>query len=326
MSRLRDFGDIETIRQAMVAGQRQTTKRKEIDMETQEETMPHIIYGYRCKTGKRTDQWKIGCTLQQQEKARHWSHKKGRSGCRLFDNYLRKRFREGYSFDDVFVYFQLHESVCTRREAERLEDIYTDRYFALAPNGFCLHSGRYGGRHSEESKRLVSENLIGRTKETHEYLRRQSEKVRSYNKENCEGLRRLSEKMKGNKNSCKQNWLEEAIKRFEKKREENKLRSLVKKAKSKKTTRMSNTKLVELIVINANKGLTEREVVREMNRMGRKVSRAGTPLLRACRINARTGKDMPTKELARIVRGKDKNKTFFMAKHEFTAWMIPDAK
>ena len=119
---------------------------------------PHIIYGYRSKLNGK---WKIGCTLQRQERKRHSMHMHGKSGCRLFDNYWLARKREGMSFDDVFEYFQLRVFVCSRRDAERWEDIYTNRYNAIKPHGFCLDSGNYCGSRSEETKRLQSIAITG---------------------------------------------------------------------------------------------------------------------------------------------------------------------
>ena len=113
----------------------------------------HVIYGYRSRLDGR---WKVGCTLQSESKDRHRRHLKAKSGCRLFDNYLRKRFKEGKIFNDVFEYFQLRVFVCSRRDAERWEDIYTARYNALKPNGFNLQSGMYWGRNSGEAKRNKS--------------------------------------------------------------------------------------------------------------------------------------------------------------------------
>ena len=119
----------------------------------------HIIYGYRSKLNGK---WKVGCTLQSQREQRHFVHTRARSKCRLFDNYLKARFKEGKTFDDVFEYFQLRVFVCSRRDAERWEDIYTARYDAIHPNGFGLKSGQYRGRASAETRRLMSVNGKGK--------------------------------------------------------------------------------------------------------------------------------------------------------------------
>lgn len=50
---------------------------------------------------------------------------------------------------------------------------------------------------SENTAKKTSKTLTGRTKETHDYLRRMAEKQRGRTKENCEGIRRQSEKMTG---------------------------------------------------------------------------------------------------------------------------------
>lgn len=128
-------------------------------MTEQEERVTHIIYGYRCKVGKKKGQWKIGCTLQRERIKRHRSHQRGGAGVKRFDRYLEARIREGYSYDDVFEYFQLRVFVCTSREAEIWEDIYTRRYNAIDPHGFCLKSGGYKGAVSEETKEKISKNL-----------------------------------------------------------------------------------------------------------------------------------------------------------------------
>ena len=140
---------------------------------------PHIIYGYRCKVGKRAGQWKIGCTLQRQEKNRHDRHREGNSECPLFDRYLKAREREGYSFDEVFNCFNFRLFSCERREAERWESIYTEWYNAIEPHGFCINSGNYNGsssdthrkrlsdahkgiKHTEEARKKISAALIGK--------------------------------------------------------------------------------------------------------------------------------------------------------------------
>ena len=89
---------------------------------------------------------------------------------------------------------------------------------------------------------------------------------------------------------------------------------------------MSDTKLCEFIVIKSGRPMSEKEVVQVMRRsFGRKVNRAGTPLLRACKISTSTGKYLPDKDKALIVRDKDENgKTVFSARPEVTAWMIPE--
>lgn len=131
---------------------------------------PHIIYGYRCKVGKRAGQWKIGCKGQRQDK-----HRKGNSACPLFDRYWKAREREGYSFDDVFEYFQLRVFVCSRRDAEQWEDIYTQRYNAVEPNGFCINSGNYNGSSSDIHRKRLSKAHKG-IKNTEETRRKISEK------------------------------------------------------------------------------------------------------------------------------------------------------
>lgn len=67
-------------------------------MNKQQERIPHVIYGYCCKVGKRAGQWKIGCAMQRRKEIRHDQHLKGRSGVKLFDRYLKARILEGYSF------------------------------------------------------------------------------------------------------------------------------------------------------------------------------------------------------------------------------------
>lgn len=170
-------------------------------MKTDEQRIPHYIYGYRAKVGKRSGQWKIGCTMQSEWKNRHASHQRGRSSCRLFDRYTKARMREGYSFEEIWEYFQLRVFVCTRRDAEQWERIYTERYDALAPNGFCLMTGMYNGKASEESRRLMSESRKGRTKENNEGVRRTAEKNKGkkHTKERCKNMSNALKGRKGKK-------------------------------------------------------------------------------------------------------------------------------
>ncbi len=151
---------------------------------------PHIIYGYRCKTGRMAGKWKIGCTLQEQNKNRHSDHRKAQSGVRLFDRYLNARIREGYSYDDVFEYFQLRVLVCTRQDAEIWERIYTDRYDALSPNGFNLVSGMYKGRKSEETKRRLSEAGLNRSPEKMAKMNAAARKTRAATRKRKREVRR----------------------------------------------------------------------------------------------------------------------------------------
>lgn len=131
-----------------------------------EERIQHIIYGYRSKLN---GQWKIGCAMNP--KQRHKRHVASKSDCDLFDNYLKARIAEGYSFDEVFDYFQLRVFVCTRRDAERWERIYTERYDALAPNGFCLKSGHYRGMQSVETCEKIGDAQKERVKNgSHQWL------------------------------------------------------------------------------------------------------------------------------------------------------------
>lgn len=192
---------------------------------TEEERIPHVIYGYRCKVGHMAGKWKIGCTMQRRKEIRHDAHQKAKSACRLFDRYLRARMREGYSFADVFEYFQLRVFVCTRRDAERWEDIYTDRYKAMTPNGFNLMSGSYNGQQSEETKSLMSKNRKGK------------------------GIGKIG---------GKENWSAERLERLERRKERNEIRRWIRKAKSKKLPKMDRTKIVEFIVISAGIPLKER--------------------------------------------------------------------
>lgn len=187
-----------------------------------------------------TGKWKIGCTLQRQKESRHTRHVQGNSRCPLFDNYIKKRYSEGKLFDEVFEYFQLRVFVCSRRDAEWWEDIYTARYDALSPNGFNLRSGGYRGAFSQELKHVVSiamtermkennygvhrmsETKRGRTKENDEGRRRASKKLCGRNKHNHDSMRVLSEKNKGNKSACKENWAVKKRERFERKKREGK--------------------------------------------------------------------------------------------------------
>lgn len=121
----------------------------------------YLIYGYHCKVGKKAGQWKVGLTCQSD--IRHKAHRKATSGVRIFDNYLKARFKEGYSFEEVFDYFELAVLDNTLQESELWERIYTDMFDAVMPNGFNLKAGNYKGKNSEESVVLMGNKRKGKS-------------------------------------------------------------------------------------------------------------------------------------------------------------------
>ena len=288
-------------------------------MTEQEERVTHIIYGYRCKLGKKKGQWKIGCTLQGS--TRHYQHTLGQSSCVLFDNYLNARKGEGYSYDDVFEYFQLRVFVCTSREAETWERIYTERYNAVDPHGFCLKPGGYKGALSEETKQKMSKIHKGK-KTTEETKRLLSKKARARNKYNCAGLKRLSERMRGKKQGPRP-WSKETIQRRKEKSWANEIDKR-KNGLGKKLPTLTGTDIAAFIVIKAGRPMSSREVTGQMNKEGRKTSSAWNLLLRACGLNTTTLEKMPNHKKTRLEKIKVGNKTLFCAKPELTSWMIPE--
>ena len=120
----------------------------------------YLIYGYQCKVGKREGQWKVGITCQPEK--RHKAHKKAVSGVKTFDRYVRARFEEGYSFEELFDYFHFEVVKTTRKNAELRERIHTDMLDALEPKGFNLKSGGYRGENCKESRDLMSTKRKGK--------------------------------------------------------------------------------------------------------------------------------------------------------------------
>ena len=138
-------------------------------------TSTHIIYGYR--EIAYPHRWKIGVKCWSNAKGRDQLHRKGKSGCPYFDNYVNARFREGKRFEEFMGYFELETFNGTHREAEKREENYTDLFNAMHPNGFNLQKGGYNGTFSEISRKRMAESQKNRppcSQETREKLRKSS--------------------------------------------------------------------------------------------------------------------------------------------------------
>ena len=257
-----------------------------------------IIYGYQeigdgwKKHGLNHPRWYVGLTEKRTWELRHRFHAQFleyQKGNGYWKKWVLNKKSNGYSLDQVSRLHVLDIVFETRRYAEELECWYTHMFDAMRPNGFCSKAGNYRGKNSDETIRKMSKNRSGGT---------------SWNK----GIKcpRSEKVLKNNKRR--------------------KLRTMISKAKARiakenrNPVRLSCTQLAERIVINANRPMSEREVAKIAKQECKKVNR--TILRRACRIEPRTGKDMPNKEFARLEKIKIGKSTMFIAKPEFSSWMI----
>ena len=116
----------------------------------------YLIYGYREREGK--NRWYVGATRWQRRIARDKTHRAAKGGDqKYFYNFIRKAYREKKTFEQVLEYCQLDIVVGTAKQADAREVSHTFLRNALAPNGFVLRAGGYGGAMSEELKQRISQ-------------------------------------------------------------------------------------------------------------------------------------------------------------------------
>lgn len=284
----------------------------------------HIIYGYRERAGK--NRWYVGCTLVRCEEERDKYHRRAEGGCTKFHNFINKAKRLGKSFDDVLEKFELETFFGTAQEAEMREKKYTALYNALAPHGFVLMAGRYNGTMSEESKKKISEKHKQRW--TCENERKAQANRCSGWKHNNESKKKIGEA--ASKRYHNPEYVLEYNKRVEIRRAKRELLKSFQEAKQKsKSPIIEGTRLAELVVIRANRVMTEKEVVLEMKKLGWKHNRAITPLQRACGIEPSENKPhgrVSYDRLERLVTIKPSGRktSTYRARPEFTSWMIPE--
>ena len=193
-------------------------------------------------------------------------------------------------------------------------------YDSMATNGFNLREGDNRNFVCEETIEKLAAAQRGRTKENDEGRRRASKKMCGRPMHTEEYKKRVSEKSKVNKFGRKENWSKEKLERSERKKSQRELRGRIEKAKNKKLSKVTGTKLVKFILMRAKRPMKEKEVAQAIGK-----KREMTQLLRACKINTSTSEYLPNKETAWIERIKDENnRTVFRAKPNLTAWMIPN--
>jgi group I intron endonuclease len=109
------------------------------------------IYGLRCRI---TNKWYIGQTAIEPFKyiKTEYKQQKGRNRTKLY-NAIKK-----YGFDNFDVC--LLDSEETKESLDLLECEYIKEYDCIS-NGYNLQSGGHNGKHSEETKRKLSEMVKG---------------------------------------------------------------------------------------------------------------------------------------------------------------------
>lgn len=96
----------------------------------------------------------IGQTWNTLEERRR-DHFSKRSHCVVFRNALLKR-------PDAFVWSVLLSGLEAQEDMDKAEDAFILELNTLHPNGYNLKRGGRGGKHSEETKRKMSEKQKGR--------------------------------------------------------------------------------------------------------------------------------------------------------------------
>lgn len=130
----------------------------------------------------------IGQTWRDLEK-RFKRHCRSDSGCLKLKNSIQSHGKENFTIE------LLWEGECTQEELDEYEIEFISLFKTLSPVGYNLKEGGSGGKHSEESKRKMSEALTNPSAETR--LRRSLALTGRVVSE--ETRRRLSESHKGYK-------------------------------------------------------------------------------------------------------------------------------
>ena len=99
-----------------------------------------LIYGHMHLMDGR---WCVGCTMYRNRKVRLSMYKRGKSGCKLFDDLMQRYIMLDIKYEDVFQYVELHSRTCTRHLAYALEISYQNKLNSIHPNGFNSTSGGY---------------------------------------------------------------------------------------------------------------------------------------------------------------------------------------
>lgn len=274
------------------AGWREKARKKRESSRKEQEILDYIVYGYE-ETGDRWREkglkhprWYVGVTELSRAERRKKEHReflKHVKGNTCWRNWVLKRKSEGYELEDVTEYHVLAELRGTKEEAEAAEVFHAIKHDALVPNGFCTKIGGYGGRVSEERRAVMSKNRSGGT---------------SWNA----GMTMpppSAETLKKRKLKTCGTIIDHAKRRIEK--------------EDKPTHRIVR------LLIDADRPMREVEI---REKVGIKRSACAVALQRLCGI---TNFDKPRKKIRTIKcleRIKIGNGTFYVAKPEFTSWMI----
>ena len=257
----------------------------------------YIIYGYkelgdRWKLkGLKHPRWYIGLTEKERKERRRKEHReflRHNKGNGYWKNWVLKRESEGYLLEDVTEYHVLNDGFhATRKDAEDLERVYAESFDALYPNGFCSVAGGYSGRVCEETKKLMSRNR------------------------------------KGKGNTTMKMWSKDALERLEERKKETILRARIRKAKKRIAQEESFSKEDKIIhrvarlIIESDVPMQEIEINEKLG-----ISRSIVALQRLCWLDKSTKMRKNPKVIRCLERIKIGKGTFYVAKPEFSSWMI----
>ena len=108
---------------------------------------------------------------------------------------MRKYKIKNFDFEQIFICFP---DVITQEELDQIEQYYIDAYDSMNPEkGYNKREGGRGGKHSEESKRKLSE--VNKGKKLSEETRRKISEAHKGKKLSEETRKKLSEVNKGKK-------------------------------------------------------------------------------------------------------------------------------
>jgi group I intron endonuclease len=140
--------------------------------------------GYIYKiTNKKDSNIYIGQTLRDID-IRWKEHAKKKSNCRYLSSAIKKYGIDNFEFKLVCITFD--------DKLDDMESYYINKHNCLVPNGYNLKSGGNGGKHSEETKKKISDSLKNRTDIVHSKPRLGKQHTEITKK-------KISDKLKGRK-------------------------------------------------------------------------------------------------------------------------------
>ena len=120
----------------------------------------YLIYGYREIAPPH--RWYVGATEYIREKKRDKEHRFPQGYKTVFSKFVKLKYKDGLSFDDILEKVNLEYFYGTKEEADQRETFHTERLDAEYPNGFVMRVGGYRGRHNAESKSKMSKSHKGK--------------------------------------------------------------------------------------------------------------------------------------------------------------------